>query len=161
MQKANGFSLIIVGLASILFVSESRAHRLTIRPYFCNTEDLKPNATVRVHGVDLGTVKAVNLRPEFGKRPVEIVMELRTDHGLHIPNDSIASPATDGVLGTTFVEIDTSQAAGPPLRNGEVLQSSEPEVMTNEQAARAVEKIGTVLIEESQKLRQKGVSSSK
>jgi phospholipid/cholesterol/gamma-HCH transport system substrate-binding protein len=154
--------VIVVGLASIWFVSrELRVHNLTIRTDFRNTESLKPGATVRVDGVDLGTVKAVNLRPEFGKRPVEVVMELRADHGLQIPSNSIASPEADGVLGPTFVEIDTHQAAGPPLRNNEILQSLEPDVMTNEQAARAMEKLGTVLIEESQKLRQKGTSSPK
>lgn len=82
-------------------------------------------------------------------------MELRNDHGLQIPNDSIASPATDGVLGPTIAEIDASKAAGPPLRNNEILQSLEPDAITNEQAARAMERIETVLIEESQKLRQK------
>jgi ABC-type transporter Mla subunit MlaD len=162
MRKVILVFVIVVGLASIWFVStESRAHHLTVRTYFRTTENLKPDATVRFHGVDPGAVKAVNLRPELGKRPIEIVMELRNDHGLQIPNDSIASPATDGVLGPTFVEIDGSQAAGPPLRNNEILQSLEPDVMTNEQAARAMEKIGTVLIEESQKLRQKGTASSK
>jgi hypothetical protein len=84
-------------------------------------------------------------------------MELPTDNGLQIRNDSIASPEAEGVQGATFVEIDTRQAAGLPLRNGEVLQSLEPD-STNEQAARAMEKIGTVLIEESTKLRQKGTS---
>jgi ABC-type transporter Mla subunit MlaD len=156
MRKVILVLVIVVGLAS-----QSRAHHLTVRTYFRTAENLKPDARVRFHGVDLGAVKAVNLRPEFGKRPVEIVMKLRVDHGLQIPNDSIASPGTDGVLGPTFVEIDASKAAGPPLRNNEILQSLEPDAITNEQAARAMEKIGTVLIEESQKLRQKGTASSK
>jgi ABC-type transporter Mla subunit MlaD len=157
MQKAIAFLLIIVGLASIWFVSESRAHRLTIRTYLRNTENLKPGSMVKVDGVELGAVKAVNLRSALGKRPVEVFMELRTDNGLQIPNDSIASPEAEGVLGATFVEIDTRQAGGLPLRNGEVLQSLEPD-STNEQAARAMEKIGTVLIEESTKLREKSTS---
>jgi len=89
------------------------------------------------------------------------MMKLRVDHGLQIPNDSIASPATDGALGPTFVEIDASKAAGPPFRNNEILQSLEPDAITNEQAARAMEKIGTALIEESQKSRPKGAASSK
>jgi ABC-type transporter Mla subunit MlaD len=161
MRKAILVSVIVAGLASIWFVSrELRVRNLTIRTYFRNTENLKPGAIVRVDGIDLGTVKAVNLRPEFGKRPVEVVMELRGD-GLQIPGNSIASPEADGVVGPTFVEIDTRHAVGPPLRNNEILQSLEPDAMTNEQAARAMEKIGTVLIEESQKLRQKGTSSPK
>jgi len=161
MRKAILVSVIVVGLASIWFVSrESRTHHLIVRTYLRNTENLKPDSIVKVDGVELGAVKAVNLRPELGKRPVEVVMELGTDKRLQIPNNSIVSPEAEGVLGPTFVEIDTRQAAGPPLGNGEVLQSVEPDV-TNEQAARAMEKIGTVLIEESQKLRQKGTSSPK
>jgi hypothetical protein len=81
--------------------------------------------------------------------------------GCRFPTISIASPATDGALGPTFVEIDASKAAGPPFRNNEILQSLEPDAITNEQAARAMEKIGTVLIEESQKSRPKGAASSK
>jgi ABC-type transporter Mla subunit MlaD len=73
MQKAIAFLLIIVGLASIWFVSESRAHRLTIRTYLCNTENLKPGSMVKVDGVEFGAVKAVNLRSALGKRPVEVV----------------------------------------------------------------------------------------
>jgi len=161
MRKAILVSVIVAGLASIWFVSrESRTQRLTVRTYLRNTENLKPDSIVKVDGVELGAVKVVNLRPELDKRPVEVVMELRNDNGLRIPNNSTVSPEAEGVLGPTFVEIDTHQAAGPPLRNGDVLESVEPDV-TNEQAAQALEKIGNVLIEESKKLRQKGTSSSK
>jgi len=70
MRKVILVLVIVVGLANISFLStESRAHHLTVRTYFRTAENLKPYARVRFHGVDLGAVKAVNLRPEFGKRP--------------------------------------------------------------------------------------------
>ena len=117
MRKVILVFVIVVGLASIWFVStESRAHHLTVRTYFRTTDSLKPGSMVKVDGIELGSVKAVNLRPELGKRPVEVVMEFGADNGLQIPNDSIASPEAEGVLGAIFVEIDTRQAAGLPLR---------------------------------------------
>src|ERR1700758_2534746 len=100
MRKVILVFVIVVGLASIWFVStESRAHHLTVRTYFRTTDSLKPGSMVKVDGIELGSVKAVNLRPELGKRPVEVVMEFGADNGLQIPNDSIASPEAEGVLG--------------------------------------------------------------
>jgi ABC-type transporter Mla subunit MlaD len=154
-------ALVVVGSATVWFVlREPTAHRLTVRTYLRTTQNLKPDAMVKVDGVSVGAVKAVDLRPEFGERPVEVLMELRTPYELQIPSDSIASIYTDGVLGPTYVEIDTRQAVGPSLADGSTVKSRESEV-TNEQGARAMEEVGTALIEESRKLRQKGSPSLK
>jgi hypothetical protein len=50
------------------------------------------------------------------------------------------------------MEIDTQKAAGPPIGNNGILKSTE---VTDNQAAHAMEKLGSVLIEESKRLSDK------
>jgi ABC-type transporter Mla subunit MlaD len=53
-----------------------------------------------------------------------------------IPNDSTATLETEGLLGETFVEIDTSTAFGPPIEETGILKTKPTTT-----AAQAVEKL--------------------
>jgi phospholipid/cholesterol/gamma-HCH transport system substrate-binding protein len=88
---------------------------------------------VRLAGVDIGSVKGVRPHPELKQMPVEVQMVIRTPYELNIPNDSTASLETAGVLGETFVEIDSVAASGPPLRQNEVLKSKTTNAVSVEQ----------------------------
>ena len=66
-------------------------------------------------GVEIGSVKSVRARPEMKEAPAEVVTELTPSYELKIPNDSIASLATAGVLGETYVEIDAAHASCAPI----------------------------------------------
>ena len=50
-------------------------------------------------------------------------MVLSPLYELKIPNDSIASLATAGILGETYVQIDAARASGPPLEANAVLKT--------------------------------------
>jgi ABC-type transporter Mla subunit MlaD len=52
-------------------------------------------------------------------------MELRTSYELKIPNDSVVSTATAGILGETYLVIDVSAASGPPIKSGGQLPSKQ------------------------------------
>ena len=83
--------------------------------------------------VDLGSVTSVRVRPESKDAPVEIVMALKTGYELNIPNDSTASLETAGVLGQTFVEIDSHTASGPPIQSGSTLKAQPTASLTTEE----------------------------
>ena len=75
--------------------------------------------------MEAGSVSGVTVRPELVDYPVEVKLTLDTSYDLPIPGDSLAVLSTEGILGPTFVEIDTRFAHGARLANGGVLKSSE------------------------------------
>ena len=68
-------------------------------------------------------------------------MKIHTPYELNIPRDSVVSLSTAGVLGATFVEIDTRKASGPPVPNGGQLQSAATTTLTEQ----VLEKLGDAL----------------
>lgn len=126
----------VVGLgvaALIPLVLRSTSHRLIVKAYFTNAEGLRNGAPVRAAGVEIGTVKSVRVRPELRELPVEVVMVLSPPYEIKIPNDSVATLQTAGVLGGTYVEIDSAAASGPAIGNNAVLQSRPMAQMSTEQ----------------------------
>src|SRR5579872_7131107 len=72
-------ALVAVAVAALLVlvvVGWPMPHRLTVKAYFSIVGGLHEGATVRLAGVDIGTVKSVHVRPELGQEPVEVVMML-------------------------------------------------------------------------------------
>jgi phospholipid/cholesterol/gamma-HCH transport system substrate-binding protein len=115
---------------------------MTLKAYFTDAMGLRPNATVRIAGVDVGGVKSVRVLPEMKDTPVEVFMSLNTAQDLAIPNDSTVSLATAGVLGETYVEIDSRSASGPPIQSGGTLKATPTVSLTTEQM---IEKLAEVL----------------
>jgi phospholipid/cholesterol/gamma-HCH transport system substrate-binding protein len=95
--------------------------RIVVHSFFENASGLKPGAPVNLQGVTIGTVSKVLIETKRKRTPVEVVMKigLKYSDGLH--KDSLASLSTAGVLGDTFVDIDSIHATGPPLKNGDEL----------------------------------------
>jgi hypothetical protein len=137
--------VVIVAVALVIVWLPLRkhvTHRMSLTTYFRNGLGLQPGASVRVDGVDIGSVTSVRVRPELGERPVEVLMAIATSYDLAIPKDSIASLATAGVLGPTFVDIDTRHAQGVRAESNSVLKSSE---ITDEEANRALQVVGNAV----------------
>jgi phospholipid/cholesterol/gamma-HCH transport system substrate-binding protein len=53
--------------------------------------------------------------------PVEVTMKVSTKYSYDLRTDSTSSLDTAGVLGETYIDIDSSQASGPPAKDGDVL----------------------------------------
>src|SRR6201997_1708191 len=95
--------------------------RITVKSYFDNAEGLRPGAPVRLSGVDIGNVSHIAIIRGKPLTPVEVTMKISTkyDYGLH--SDSVTSLETAGVLGETYLDIDSSQAVGGPVHDGDTL----------------------------------------
>jgi phospholipid/cholesterol/gamma-HCH transport system substrate-binding protein len=126
-----------VTLAVLIFVMSGTvspfSHKIVVRSYFENAAGLIKSAPVRLSGVDIGNVDHVGIVTDRPLTPVEVVMKLspRLMHGAvrkgdsNGNNSSRATLATAGVLGATFVDIDSSHAVGPPVQNGDELKTTE------------------------------------
>lgn len=118
--------LVIVALAAlsllISLMSGSTggifSRRIVVHSFFENASGLKPGAPVNLQGVTIGTVKKIILVPRRKVTPVEVIMSLGMKYKGALHTDTTASLATAGVLGDTFVDLDSSHATGPPLANG-------------------------------------------
>jgi ABC-type transporter Mla subunit MlaD len=118
--------------------NRQQVHRKDI---FSNVDGLREGATVRIAGVDIGSVKSLHVRPELGAEPVEVVMVLNPPYEIRIPNDSTVSLETVGVLGATHVEINTASAVGPAIGANAVLKAHASDQMTAQQFFEMVSKI--------------------
>jgi len=113
-----GFLLFLMSGTAGLFTK-----RITVKSYFDNAEGLRPGAPVRLSGVDIGNVAHIFIVPDKDKQqtPVEVIMKVTTKYSYAMRRDSVTSLETAGVLGETFLDIDSSQAVGPPLQDGDTL----------------------------------------
>jgi phospholipid/cholesterol/gamma-HCH transport system substrate-binding protein len=114
-------------LALLLFLMSGTggyfSHRITLVSYFDNASGLRVGAPVRLSGVDIGNVSAIRVVPDKDKQntPVEVIMKVSTKYGFNLRRDSMTSLDTAGVLGETYLDIDSFQAVGPVAKNGDVL----------------------------------------
>jgi phospholipid/cholesterol/gamma-HCH transport system substrate-binding protein len=114
-------------LALLLFLMSGTgglfSKRITLISYFDNAEGLRQGAPVRLSGVDIGNVSKILIVRDKDKQltPVEVVMKVGTKYDFNLRRDSVTSLQTAGVLGETFMDIDSSQAIGPPAQDGDTL----------------------------------------
>ncbi len=113
-----GFLLFLMSGTAGLFTP-----RITLRSYFDNAEGLRIGAPVRLSGVDIGNVTHIGIVNMADKRltPVEVQMKVSTKYGYALRRDSVTSLETAGVLGETYLDIDSSQAVAGDVHDGDIL----------------------------------------
>jgi phospholipid/cholesterol/gamma-HCH transport system substrate-binding protein len=112
--------LIILMSGGGLFTS-----KIIVKSYFPDASGLTPGSPVRLSGVDIGNVKAVRVVPGRPLDPVEVLMKVNTKYRFFLRKDSVTLLSTAGVLGATYINIDSSHAKGPEAQDGDVLPSEE------------------------------------
>lgn len=144
MRRAGLIAVVIAVIAFAVLFGYPRlfVHRIELRVYFQNAHGLRTGAPVRLAGVEVGTITSVRARPEMQAAPAEVTMRLRTPYELNIPNDSVVSLDTAGVLGETFAEINILGASGAPVKNGEVLKEKPTKLLSTEDL---IEKVGDIV----------------
>ena len=97
--------------------------KITLRSYFDNAGGLREGAPVRLQGVDIGNVAGIRVVSDSNRRltPVEVILKVNTKYQANLRKDSLTTLSTAGVLGETYIDIDSSQAHGPVAQAGDVL----------------------------------------
>ena len=103
--------------------------KITLFTYVDNAAGLRVGAPVRLDGVDIGNVTAMTVVPthDNGKTPVQITFKIGTKYPVR--TDTSAMLATAGVLGETFVDLDSRTAHGELAKSGDTLPGlSQPDI---------------------------------
>ncbi len=122
-----------VTLAVLIFVMSGSGgwftRKITLRSYFDNAGGLRQGAPVRLAGVDIGNVTRIRIVGGKPLTPVEITMKVNTKYSFNLRKDSVTLLSTAGVLGETYVDVDSSLAKGPEATDGDTLAAhSQPEL---------------------------------
>ena len=102
-------------------------HKILLKSYFDNAGGLREGAPVRLQGVDIGNVTRIRViaDPSHKLNPVEVTMKVNTKYHENLRKDSMTTLSTAGVLGETYLDIDSAQAKGPEIHEGDVLATRE------------------------------------
>jgi phospholipid/cholesterol/gamma-HCH transport system substrate-binding protein len=92
------FMSITIGGASV-----SNSGNYTLVAKFENSSGLKEGAFVEMSGVRVGLIQSINYDP----KAYESVVKISLDNAITVPDDSIASIRTSGIIGDRFVKIST------------------------------------------------------
>jgi phospholipid/cholesterol/gamma-HCH transport system substrate-binding protein len=149
LKRSVAVFIVVVGVAALgsLLVANLHLSRQELKSCFSDVQGLRPGAEVRIAGVGVGSVRSVRADPLDKNCPAEVDMVLATSYELHVPNDAVTSVDTAGILGPSYLAIDTSQASGTPIENYGYLKSKATKMLSTEEVLRAVEKRLTVMDE--------------
>ena len=124
--------LVLAAMAALMFIiflmSGSSgglfARKLVLRSYFDNASGLKNGAPVTLEGVTIGNVLRIRVVPDRNPTPVEVTMRVGQEYIRDLHVTSTTSIAQAGVLGDSYVDIDSSSATGPPPGNNAELRAT-------------------------------------
>ena len=102
---------------------------------------LNVNAPVKYNGVDVGTVRDIQLDPSNLAR-VRLVFAIR--HGTPIKTDTEAVLKTQGLTGIAYVELDGGSSLAPPLRAA--VPGEYPEIRTKPSLSARLENVLTTVL---------------
>ena len=73
--------------------------------------------------MDIGNVSGISVISDPARRltPVEVTFKVITKYRHNLRRDSVTTLSTAGVLGETYVDIDSAQATGPEAAQGDTL----------------------------------------
>lgn len=99
--------------------------KLTLFAYVDNAGGLRDGAPVRLQGVDVGNVVTIRVVANHPPNPVEIKLRIskKNNYNQLIRKDTTVILSTSGVLGETFVDLDSNTAKGSPVSDGDVLMA--------------------------------------
>jgi phospholipid/cholesterol/gamma-HCH transport system substrate-binding protein len=125
------FAAVVLAFLVFLMSGTTGFFRPTLR-LFCYTDSaggLRNGAPVRLQSVDIGNVeriRIVNHKDAGGvNTPVEIQMRVNAKFQPFLHTDSQVLLSTAGVLGETFIDIDSTQARGPAVTDNSALPSKQ------------------------------------
>ena len=97
----------------------------TVKTYFKNIEGLRNGAPVRLSGIDVGSVKSIDIAKDTTGRII-VTMRLLTDIEQFIRKDTKASIETEGLVGNKVVILQIGSSSSEQVGEGGTILSKEP-----------------------------------
>ena len=117
-----------ITLAVLVFLMSGSAgfftSKITLFSYFDNAEGLRVGAPVALQGVTIGNVKEIRVVPGRQLDPVQVTMKVNTKYRFLLRKDSKATIQTVGVLGESFIDVDSKQATKKQVDDGDTLEAA-------------------------------------
>jgi phospholipid/cholesterol/gamma-HCH transport system substrate-binding protein len=104
-----GFVVALLWLAGSQYTEEYAYYRTV---FTGAVTGLGTGTNVRYNGIDVGHVSKLNFDPDD---PKKVIVTMQLDPTLRVHEDSVASIASEGLTGGTFVEIDGGSKNAPVL----------------------------------------------
>jgi phospholipid/cholesterol/gamma-HCH transport system substrate-binding protein len=106
---------IVLGFAALAYLATQtssvanvrQGDSYTLQTQFTNIGQLKERAPVKIAGVRVGQVQSITLKPDHDVADVTLSIDRHYDH---IPQDSVATIFTSGLLGDQYVGIEYGSA---------------------------------------------------
>jgi phospholipid/cholesterol/gamma-HCH transport system substrate-binding protein len=132
-QLKVGITVLVAALALAVLIflmtgaSNLFTRKIILHTYLSDANGLRDGAPVRLQGVDVGYVSNVRVVADPARKltPVEVTIEIDYRFRANLRTDSVTTLATEGLLGETYVDIDSSQSKGREAENGNVLPTHE------------------------------------
>lgn len=123
---------VVIGVVAMAYLAISLGNIgiFTVRGYtvyavFDTTSGLKNGADVEIAGVQIGRVVGIRLRDYAS------LVEMKIDAGVKIPDDSIFSIRTSGLIGEKFVKVVVG-GSERSLKDGDTVSDTESSVSIEE-----------------------------
>ncbi len=123
IESVMGAVVLIVAGLFIYFAAVTAEIRTvsgyTVSARFFSIGGLTGGSDVRISGIKVGTVTGRSLDPET----YDAVVTMTLRHGVELPDDSVASIASEGLLGDKYVRLEPGSSRTPIPPDGVIAQT--------------------------------------
>lgn len=120
-----GSTLFVIGIFLLGNKESLFRPTFTVKAYFNNIEGLRNGAPVRLGGIDVGSVKDIEIVKDTTGR-VQVSMRLHNEIQRFIRSDTKASIETEGLVGNKVVILEIGSTTSDPVKDGGTIQSKDP-----------------------------------
>ena len=120
-----GLALLVIAIFLLGQKNSLFSSTFNVKAYFTDVQGLQNGATVRLSGIDVGSVNKISIVNDASGR-VEVSMNLQTDIQRFIRTDTKATIETEGLVGNKVVVLKIGTSSAEPVKDGGYIQSEEP-----------------------------------
>ena len=120
-----GIAILVLAIFMLGGKEQLFSSTFNVKAYFKSVQGLKTGATIRLSGIDVGTVKNVSIVNDTTGR-VEVVMSIKEDVERFIRTDTRATIETEGLVGNKVVVLEIGSASAEQVTDGGTIRTKEP-----------------------------------
>ncbi len=120
-----GSTLLVIGIFVLGNKEALFSPTFSVHAYFNNIEGLRNGASVRLGGIDVGSVKNIEIVRDTTGR-VEVSIRLLKEIQRFIRKDTRASIETEGLVGNKVVILTMGSSTADPIEDGGTILAKEP-----------------------------------